>query len=169
MPATTICRKDPFLPTSSFWVRIHESTAAQLTRALNILLTETLRALYLPDNDFEYLPPEIGQLKNLRVVSTCLPDLLTRDSHHASFQLVLRDNDLIVLPKELGLLTLLRELHIQNNRLTILPPELGSLDLTSQWSVVRMEGNYWVPPIADQLQLGVSHVMDYIRSDTYKL
>lgn len=32
-----------------------------------------------------------------------------------------------------------------------------------------MEGNNWVPPIADQLQLGVSHVIDYIRSDTYKL
>ena len=84
-------------------------------------------------------------------------------------QLVLRDNDLIALPKELGLLVRLRELHIQNNRLSVLPPELGSLDLTSQRSVVRMDGNYWVPPIADQLQLGVSHVIDYIRSDTYKL
>jgi len=29
---------------------------------------ETLRALYLADNDFEYLPPEIGQLKNLQIV-----------------------------------------------------------------------------------------------------
>lgn len=81
----------------------------------------------------------------------------------------MRDNDLIVLPKELGLLVRLRELHIQNNRLTVLPPELGALDLASQRSVLRMDGNQWVPPIADQLQLGVSHVMDYIRSDTYKL
>lgn len=41
------------------------------------------------------------------------------------FQLVLRDNDLIALPKEIGELTRLKELHIQGNRLTVLPPELG--------------------------------------------
>lgn len=40
-------------------------------------------------------------------------------------QLVLRDNDLIELPKEIGDLTRLRELHIQGNRLTVLPPEIG--------------------------------------------
>lgn len=51
----------------------------------------------------------------------------------------------------------------------VLPPEIGALDLSSHRSVVRMEGNPWVPPIADQLQIGVSHVIDYIRSDTYKL
>ena len=64
---------------------------------------------------------------------------------------------------------MLRELHIQNNRLTILPPELGALDLTSPQSVVRMDGNYWVPPIAEQLQLSVAHVFDYIRTESYKL
>lgn len=32
-------------------------------------ILETLRALYLADNDFEYLPSEIGQLKNLQIVS----------------------------------------------------------------------------------------------------
>ena len=41
------------------------------------------------------------------------------------FQLVFRDNDLIAIPKEIGDLARLRELHIQGNRLTILPPELG--------------------------------------------
>jgi len=115
----------------------------------NFFMIETLRALYLGDNDFEYLSPEVGQLKNLQI-------------------LVLRDNDIIILPKELGLLVRLRELHIQHNRLSVLPPELGQLDLCSHRSVVRMEGNPWVPPIADQLQIGVTHVIDYIRSDTYK-
>lgn len=52
---------------------------------------------------------------------------------------------------------------------SVLPPELGQLDLQSHRSVVRMEGNAWVPPIADQLLLGVTHVIEYIRSDTYKL
>lgn len=32
--------------------------------------SETLRALYLGDNDFEYLPPDIKNLKNLQIVST---------------------------------------------------------------------------------------------------
>ncbi|XP_054161442.1 ras suppressor protein 1-like [Oppia nitens] len=115
----------------------------------NFFMLETLRALYLADNEFEYLSPDIGSLKNLQI-------------------LVLRDNDLIVLPTELGLLIRLRELHIQNNRLTVLPPELGQLDLCSHRSVVRMEGNPWVPPIADQLQIGVTHVIEYIRTDTYR-
>ena len=39
---------------------------------------------------------------------------------------MLRENDLIELPKELGELTRLRELHVQGNRLTVLPPDLGS-------------------------------------------
>ena len=39
--------------------------------------------------------------------------------------LVLRDNELIGIPPEVGSLHRLRELHIQGNRLTVLPPELG--------------------------------------------
>lgn len=35
----------------------------------NFFMMETLRALYLGDNDFEYLPKEVGQLKNLQIVS----------------------------------------------------------------------------------------------------
>lgn len=38
---------------------------------------------------------------------------------------MLRENDLISLPREVGELQRLRELHIQGNRLTVLPPELG--------------------------------------------
>lgn len=41
-------------------------------------------------------------------------------------QLSLRDNDLISLPKDIGDLGQLKELHIQGNRLTVLPPELGT-------------------------------------------
>ena len=75
---------------------------------------------------------------------------------------------MIYLPREIGELTRLRELHIQNNRLTVLPPELGNLDLSSSRSVVRMEGNPWVPLIADQLQIGVSHVIEHIKTDAYR-
>nr|CAD7417627.1 unnamed protein product [Timema cristinae] len=116
----------------------------------NFFMMETLRALYLGDNDFEYIPPEIGQLKNLQI-------------------LVLRENDLVELPKEIGELARLRELHIQGNRLTLLPPEIGNLDLVSNKSVLKMENNFWVTPIADQLQVGVSHVVDFIRTETYRI
>lgn len=52
-------------------------------------------------------------------------------------QLVLRENDLIELPKEIGELTRLRELHIQGNRLTVLPPEIG----TSRFQVSKCHFN----------------------------
>lgn len=116
----------------------------------NFFMMETLRALYLGDNDFEYLSPDIGNLKNLQI-------------------LVLRENDLIELPKEIGELTRLRELNVQGNRLTILPPEIGNLDMISNKSVFRLDGNEWVTPIADQLQVGISHLMDYLRSETYRI
>uniref|UniRef100_A0A8C2T0E6 Ras suppressor protein 1 n=1 Tax=Coturnix japonica TaxID=93934 RepID=A0A8C2T0E6_COTJA len=115
----------------------------------NFFYLTTLRALYLSDNDFEILPPDIGKLTKLQILS-------------------LRDNDLISLPKEIGELNQLKELHIQGNRLTVLPPELGNLDLTGQKQVFKAENNPWVTPIADQFQLGVSHVFEYIRSETYK-
>ena len=37
-------------------------------KLLFITFAEQLRALYLGDNDFETLPPEIGELRNLQVV-----------------------------------------------------------------------------------------------------
>lgn len=111
-------------------------------------------------------------------------------------QLALRDNDLIALPAEVGELSRLRELHVQNNRLTVLPPELGmymfiqhilavlsqaqtcccqqcwygtgNLDLVGSKQLLRMENNPWVPSIAGELQLGVSHVLDHIRTSTYE-
>ncbi|KAK6644431.1 hypothetical protein RUM43_000698 [Polyplax serrata] len=110
---------------------------------------ETLRALYLGDNDLETFPPQVQLLKNLQI-------------------LVLRENDLIEIPKEIGELSRLRELHIQGNRLTLLPPEIGNLDLISNKSVFRMENNPWVTPIADQFQVGIPHVLEYIKTETYR-
>lgn len=82
---------------------------------------------------------------------------------------MLRENDLIDLPKEIGELSRLRELHIQGNRLTILPPEIGNLDMSSNKSVFKFEGNEWVTPIADQLQIGINHLMEYLKSETYRM
>lgn len=115
----------------------------------NFWLMHSLRALYLSDNEFEYLSPEIRNLTNLAI-------------------LAVRDNELVEVPQELGQLSALRELHLQGNRLTVLPPQLGQLDLLSSRSVLKLDNNPWVPPIEDQLVLGVAHVVEYIRSETYK-
>ncbi|XP_072566894.1 ras suppressor protein 1 isoform X1 [Paramormyrops kingsleyae] len=109
----------------------------------------TLRALYLSENNFKVLPPDIGKLNRLQI-------------------LCLRDNDLISLPKEVGDLAQLKELHIQGNWLSILPPQLGNLDLTGPKHVFKAENNPWVIPIASQLEMGTSSVFEYIRSETYK-
>lgn len=183
----------------------------------------TLRALYLSDNDFENIPADIEKLSKLQIVSFRRWQMSLQGRHFVLskltvclsslfLQLSLRDNDLISLPKEIGELAHLKELHIQGNRLTVLPPELGmnartarcssflagpsqtsrvdlcpeeheslgradeylcsaaagNLDLTGPKQVFKAENNPWVTPIADQFQLGVSHVFEYVRSETYK-
>ena len=70
--------------------------------------------------------------------------------------------------QEIGELSNLRELHLQGNRLTVLPPQLGQLDFLSSRAILKLDNNPWVPPIEDQLILGVSHVIEYIRTETYK-
>ena len=105
--------------------------------------------VYFSDNDFEYLSPKIKNMVNLRI-------------------LAIRDNELVEIPEEIGFLTSLRELHLQGNRMTVLPPQLGQLDFLSSRKILKLDNNPWVPPIEDQLILGVSHVIEYIRTETYK-
>jgi hypothetical protein len=85
------------------------------------------------------------------------------------FQLGLRDNDLLELPREIGELTRLRELHIQNNRLTVIPPEIANLELASNKSVFKMEENPWVQPIMEQYLVGIGHVLEYIKTEAYRM
>ncbi|OQR75058.1 ras suppressor protein 1-like [Tropilaelaps mercedesae] len=115
----------------------------------NFWSMSTLRALYVGDNDFETIPGDVSNLKELQILS-------------------FRENDVINIPKEIGTLTRLRELHLQGNRITLIPPELGALDLVSQRCVIRLENNPWIQQIADQLELGVSHVLDFIRTEQYR-
>lgn len=81
----------------------------------------------------------------------------------------MRDNDLLELPREIGELTRLRELHIQNNRLTVIPPEIANLELYSNKSVFKMEENPWVQPIDEQYMLGIGHVLEYIKTEAYRM
>lgn len=50
----------------------------------------TLRALYLGDNDFEYLSAEIGNLRNLQIVSLFNPkNFLRRISYFKSLEYIM--------------------------------------------------------------------------------
>lgn len=81
----------------------------------------------------------------------------------------MRDNDLLELPREIGELLRLRELHVQNNRLTVLPPEVGYLDLIGNKSVLKMEENPWVQAIEEQYLLGINHVLEYLKTEAYRM
>jgi len=76
---------------------------------------------------------------------------------------------LLELPREIGELVRLRELHIQNNRLTVIPPEIANLELYSNKSVFKMEENPWVQPIIEQYLLGLNHVLELLKTETYRM
>ncbi len=77
------------------------------------------------------LPPEIGQLNQLRTLSlgnnqlTTLPLEIGQLSQLNTFSL--GHNQLTTLPPEIGQLNQLRTLWLDNNQLTDLPPEIGQL------------------------------------------
>lgn len=45
----------------------------------------------------------------------------------------------------------------------------ANLDLIGTKSVLKMEENEWVQPIAEQYLLGISHVLDYIKTEAYRM
>ena len=87
--------------------------------------------LRLSDEGLTALPPEIGQLSQLR-------------------KLDLGNNQLSALPPEIGQLTQLQELHLFSNQLTALPPEIGQL---TQLHTLWLHGNQLsaLPPEIGQL------------------
>jgi len=115
----------------------------------NFWMMETLRALYMGDNYFENISPEVGRLKSLQI-------------------LVIRNNNISYLPREIGNCSRLRELHVQGNVIQWLPPEIGSLDLGTSRSIIRLEENPLAPPLADQWALGPHHLLEYVKTDAYK-
>lgn len=83
--------------------------------------------------ELDHLPPEIGQLTNVR-------------------QLWLHDNQLSSLPAEIGNLQNIEELTLFNNQLSELPPEIGQL---SNLMVLRLSDNHFssLPTTISELKL----------------
>jgi len=61
---------------------------------IDLFVAETLRALYLADNDFETLPADIGKLINLEIVSSCESEMCYcyHQSRHVLVSMVMSVN-----------------------------------------------------------------------------
>jgi len=100
-----------------------------------------LKRLELLENQLTSLPPEIGQLANLTTLN-------------------LSYNQLTALPPEIGQLANLQTLVLYKNQLTALPPEIGQLrNLTELY----LEDNPLVSPPADVVARGTKAVLAYLR------
>ncbi|QLE57490.1 leucine-rich repeat domain-containing protein [Nostoc sp. TCL26-01] len=93
-------------------------------------LTE-LRSLDLSNNQLSSLPPEIGQLTNLQTLDLWINQLSSLTSEIGQLinlqTLNLYSNQLSSLPSEIGQLTNLQTLDLLDNQLSNLPPEIGQL------------------------------------------
>uniref|UniRef100_A0A2K5S366 Disease resistance R13L4/SHOC-2-like LRR domain-containing protein n=1 Tax=Cebus imitator TaxID=2715852 RepID=A0A2K5S366_CEBIM len=151
----------------------------------NIAELKNLEVLNFFNNQIEELPTQISSLQKLKHLNLGMNRLNTLPRGFGSLPALevldltynnLNENSL---PGNFFYLTTLCALYLSDNDFEILPPDigkltklqilkLGNLDLTGQKQVFKAENNPWVTPIADQFQLGVSHVFEYIRSETYK-
>jgi len=103
----------------------------QLIEIIRKAKQERATKLNLNNNGLTSLPPEIGQLTQLKKLILSFNQLTTLPSEFGKLtqlqELSLHDNQLMALPLEFGKLTQLTALWLQRNWLTALPPEIGKL------------------------------------------
>lgn len=105
-----------------------------------LMLFTKLQSLVLCNGTFTTVPPEIGDLINLKYIMLC-GDLIAIPPEIGKLTalqiLQLFGNELTALPPEIGNLVLLERLTVHNNRLTTLPREIGNLTNLHELNVSR--------------------------------
>jgi Leucine-rich repeat (LRR) protein len=105
------------------------------------LIDSSTRAVYLPENILQELPPEIFKSKQLQILVLNGNVLATLPSEIGELTnlkvLELSNNQLTSLPNEIGQLKNLTTLHLMNNQLTGLPPEIGELKNLTELDLIN--------------------------------
>ena len=111
-----------------------------------------LKSLDLSWNQLSSIPPEIGQLASLEVLNLRKNELSSLPSEIGQLsnlqKLDLSRNNLISLHPEIGKLSNLTKLELTENELTTLPPEIGQL---SNLKFLRLNELATLPPEIGQL------------------
>jgi len=118
-------------------------------------------SLELKNNHLKSLPKEIGNLKNLRLLSLGGPNLLTKlPSSIGNLknlkELYLNYNYLTKLPSSIGNLTQLRELVLSDNDLTELPESIGNLRNLERLDLIRNPDLRTIPRTLDRSDLRIT-------------
>ncbi|CAB1340809.1 unnamed protein product [Coregonus sp. 'balchen'] len=135
----------------------------------NVADLKNLEVLNVFNNQIEELPTQISSLQKLKHLNLGMSTLPRGFGSLPALEVLdLTYNNLneSSLPGNFFYLTTLRALYLSDNDFEMLPPDIGKLGKLQ--IVFKAENNPWVTPIADQFQLGVSHVFEYVRSETYK-
>lgn len=92
-------------------------------------IAPSLEILFLSENKFEVIPPVIGKLNKLRMLSlrgNCLTELSSSDLPTSSLVwLILTNNKISRIDPNVGELKLLRKLMLSHNTIGSIPEELG--------------------------------------------
>jgi hypothetical protein len=100
-----------------------------------------LRILFASDNPFTELPDVLGQCEQLSMVgfkANCIRTVSAQSLPPALRWLILTDNQIEVLPPEIGACTQLQKLMLAGNRLQTLPVELAAC---TRLELIRLAAN----------------------------
>lgn len=112
--------------------RIQKIDKKQLLEIIQNAAKTRQPELNLGQRDIKELPPEIGQLTNLRKLNLPYNKLTSLPAEIGQLknlkELSLHDNQLVSLPPEIGQLSNLEKLNLRRNQLSTLPHEVSRLD-----------------------------------------